>query len=161
MIGNSIDLSSYADVKLTKETIKEINNEISNKFLALYYKLKQKKAERFSFEYASALPKAGDVIRVLSGSCYHYGVYLNAGEVIQFGRAINADGENAVVNAVSLNEFCGTEDIEVRILKKSEKKFARDLDDIEKYAKSCMGQGGYSPAYNNCLVFVNRITLKL
>jgi len=161
IIGNSIDLSNYSNVEITKAKLKEINDEISDKYLMLFYKLKRKKAERFSDKYDFISPKRGDVIRIFVGSHYHYGVYLNSNEVIQFGRAVNMSGENVIVNSVSLNEFCGAKIPEVRTLKKSEKRFIRNLDDIEKYAKSCLGQGGYSITNNNCLDFANRVTLKI
>ncbi|MCL2442616.1 MAG: 1-acyl-sn-glycerol-3-phosphate acyltransferase [Treponema sp.] len=161
MIGNSIDLSSYSGAELTKEKLIEINDEISNKFLMLFYKLKRKKAERFSNKYEFISMKIGDVIRISAGSHYHYGIYLNANEVIQFGHAVNRAGENVTVNSVSLSEFCGAKIPEVRVLKKSEKRFIRKADDIEKYAKSCLGHGGYSLVNNNCLDFANRVTLKI
>jgi hypothetical protein len=49
----------------------------------------------------------------------------------------------------------------VRTLKRSEKRFARKPDDTERYAKSCLGHGGYSIENNNCLDFANRVTLKI
>jgi len=161
MAGNGIDLSCYSGAELTKEKLNEINDEISEKFRMLFYKLKRIKAERFSNKYDFVSPKKGDVIRVSVGSHYHYGVYLNTDEVIQFGNAINRAGENIVVNSVSLNGFCGAKIPEVRTLKKREKRFVRNADDIEKYAKSCIGQGGYGLANNNCLDFANRVTLKI
>jgi long-subunit acyl-CoA synthetase (AMP-forming) len=161
MIGNDIDLSRYKGEELTKAKLKEINDEISGKFMMLFYKLKRKKAERFSNKYEFISLKKCDVIRISAGSHYHYGVYLNAGEVIQFSRAVNMAGEKVVVNSVSLNEFCGAKIPEVRTLKGSEKRFIRNADDIERYAKSCLGQGGYSLMNNNCLDFVNRVTLKI
>ena len=161
MIGNSIDLSGYSASELTKEKLNEINEEISGRFLMLFYKLKKKKAEKFSNKYKFISPKKGDVIRVSAGSHYHYGVYLNPGEVIQLGRTFNRPGENVVVNSVSLSEFCGEKIPEVRTLKKNEKKYLRKADDTEKYAKSCIGQGRYSLADNNCIDFVNRVTLNI
>jgi 1-acyl-sn-glycerol-3-phosphate acyltransferase len=44
MIGNSIDLSGYTNADLTKAKLKEINEEIYNKFLILFYELNKKKA---------------------------------------------------------------------------------------------------------------------
>ncbi|MCL2655096.1 MAG: 1-acyl-sn-glycerol-3-phosphate acyltransferase [Coriobacteriia bacterium] len=161
MIGASIDLSSYGRAELTKAKIRELNDEISNKFLLLFYQLKRKKAEKFCPEYVSALPQRGDVVRVMSGTHSHYGVYLNASEVIQFGHATHETGESAVVNSVSFEEFCGAEAPEVRRLAKGGKRFVRNSDDMEAYAKSCIGQGGYSSAQNNCLDFANRVTLKI
>ena len=161
MVGNSIDLSNYTTADLTKEKLIEINEEISGRFLMLYYSLKRKKAAKFSNKYEFVSPKKGDVIRISAGSHYHYGVYLNPGEVIQLGRAVNRPGENVEVNSVSLSEFCGAKIPEVRALNKNEKKYLRDADDIEKYAKSCIGQGRYSLANNTCLDFANRVTLNI
>ena len=161
MIGNGIDLSNYSCAELTREKLNEMNNEISNKYLTLFYRLKRKKAERFSDKYDFISPRKGDVIRIFVGSHYHYGVYISAGEVIQFGLSVNRAGEDVLVNSVSLKDFCGAKIPEVRVLKRSEKRFVRDSGDIEKYAKSCLGRGGYSLADNNCLDFANRVTLKI
>ena len=161
MIGKSIDLSCYSHEKLTKVKIKEINDEIYHKFLLLFYQLKRKKAERFPANYDFISHKKGDVIRVFNGTCYHYGIYLNDNEVIQFGHVTNNAGEDVVVNSVSLKIFCDNSTPEVRVFKKRELRFLRNIDDIEKYAKSCLGQGGYSLTDNNCLDFVNRVTLKI
>ena len=158
MIGNGIDLSGYTNAELTKEKLKEINEEIYDKFLILFYELKKKKAEKFLYKYEFVSPKPGDVLRINAGPYYHYGIYLNANEVIQFGYAVNRAGENVVVNSVSLNEFCGAKIPEIRTPKK---RFIRKTDDIEKYAKSCLGQGRYSMTNNNCFDFVNRVTLKI
>lgn len=161
MIGNSIDLSNYSGAVLTPAKLKEINDEISARYLALFHKLKKKKAERFSNEYDFISPVRGDVIRVFVGPHYHYGVYIDACQVIQFGHAVNKADRDVAVNSVSLKEFCGDRIPEVRRLKRSEKRFARSADDIEKYAKSCLGRGGYSLADDNCLDFANRVTLKI
>jgi len=158
MIGNSIDLSGYLNADLSKAKLNEINDEIYNKFLMLFYDLKKKKAEKFLFKYEFISPEPGDVIRVNAGSYYHYGVYFNAKEVIQFGHTVNRAGENIVINSVSLKDFCGVKIPEIRIIKKQ---FKRNTEDIEKYAKSCLGQGGYSMIRNNCFDFVNRVTLKI
>ena len=161
MIGDSIDLSKHAGAELTREKLKEINDEISNQYLMLFYKLKRKKADRFSGKYDFISPKRGDTIRVFCGTHHHYGVYINAGEVIQFGHAVNQVGETVLVNSVSLKGFCGAKIPEVRTLKKSEKRFLRNADEVELYAKSCLGQAGYSIVNNNCLDFANRVTLKI
>ena len=158
IIGNNIDLTGYTNAELAKAKLKEINEEIYDKFLMLFYELKKKKAEKFLYKYDFISPKPGDVIRVNAGSYYHYGVYLNAHEVIQFGYTVNRPGDNVVINSVFLKEFCGTKIPEVRIIKK---RFTRKLDDIERYAKSCLGQGRYNMINNNCLDFANRVTLKI
>jgi len=159
LIGNSIDLSHYCGAELSRDELNKLNDEISEKFLMLFYKLKRKKAERFSSKYDFISPQKGDVVRVFVGPHHHYGVYLNADEVIQFGYSVNTMGEDVLINSTSLKEFCGDKIPEVRVLKKNEKRFVRNIDDIEKYAKSCIGRGGYSIENNNCLDFANRVTL--
>ena len=161
MIGNSIDLSNYSEEKLTQAKVREINDEIRNKYLMLFNQLKRKKAEKLSNAYDFISPKKGDVIRISGRNYYHYGVYLNTNEVIQFGYLVNQSGEDVLVNSVSMKEFCGTKIPEVRVLKKREKRLKRNTDDIEKYAKSCLGEGGYSLMTNNCLDFANRVILKI
>jgi hypothetical protein len=161
LVGTGIDLSGYSAGEFTKERINEINDEIGKKFLRLYYLLKRKIADRLSFTYDFVSPEAGDVIRIEAGSHHHYGVYLSAGEVVQFGRAVNRTAAGAVVNSVPLKEFCGDKIPEVRTRKGRVKRLTRKAAEIESYAKSCLGQGGYSLAENNCLDFANRITLNI
>jgi hypothetical protein len=161
LIGNSIDLSCYAGERLTKSKLNEINDVIYAKYVTLFYKLKKIKAERFSMCFCATMPKKGDVIRVQSDIGYQFGVYLRNEEVVRFGYAKNQNQENAVVHTVSLDDFCEGQCPEVRIFKRCEKRFLRDPRDIEKYAKSCLGQGGYSDADSNDFDFANRVTLKI
>ena len=49
-------------------------------------------------------PKRGDMIRVASGSIYHFGIYVSDDEVIQFGlapsqRAVLRDSEVEVLSS--------------------------------------------------------------
>ena len=161
LVGNSIELPCSAGTELEREKLAEINDDISQRFLMLYYQLKRRKAARFSARYELVAPKRGDVIRVPGPAYHHYGVYLSPGEVIQFGHALNRPGEDVVVNAVTMKEFCGTHIPEVRTLKRRERRSVRDADEIEAYARSCLGQGGYSISNNNCRDFVDRVTLKI
>lgn len=158
MIGKSIDLSRYAGEELTKEKVNEINDDIRAQFIRLFYQLKRKKAEKIPAKYEFISPKKGDVIRIFTGAYYHYGVYLSAGEVIQFGNAVNRTGDKIVINTVSMKEFCGGKIPEARVIKK---RYVRSTEDIEKYAKSRIGDGGYCIVSNNCLDFANRVTLKI
>ena len=161
MIGNSIDLSEYTFEQMSKEQFKQLNDKISKDFLMLFFKLKQIKAKKFSQNYDFISPQKGDIIRVYASNYYHYGVYLSDDEVIQFGHAFNRPNQEIIVNSVSLNTFCADKIFEVRVFKKRESKRKRTLFDIEKYAKSCLGQGDYSLADNNCFDFANRIVLNI
>jgi len=163
MVGNHIDLSCYKEEELTKTKIKDINEEIRNKFLMLFYQLKKKKAKRLEkkYRYDFIAPQKGAVIRIFMGSYYHYGVYFNNDEVIQFGLSDNRTGGTPLVNSVSFIEFCGDKIPEVRVFKGKNKRYLRRIEDVEKYAKSCISQSNYCLARNNCIDFANRITLNI
>ena len=190
IIGNSIE--PYLNVRpadLTKDKLKEINEEIYSEFIRLYYLLKKKAYEKISSRFMSIPPGPGDMIRIPCGSGYHYGVYLSSDEVVQLGRADTgdcangggcADGGDASVNAVPLDVFCCGMIPEVRVLSKRESRYRRDTGDIIKYARFCLGlkehgqqdhdlqglgqkshrQQGYNAANNDCYDFANRIVLR-
>ena len=161
IIGNSIDLSQYGPFEsLKKEKLKEINENIYQHFLFLYYQMKKKKYEKFNDKYAFNFPEPGDIIRISVTTHYHYGVFLSRDEVVQFGNAINRTDEPVKINTVSLNDFCGGKIPEVRVLSKKEKRHKRNIEDITQYARSCLGQQGYNFATNNCYDFANRIIFK-
>ncbi|MCL2756932.1 MAG: 1-acyl-sn-glycerol-3-phosphate acyltransferase [Coriobacteriia bacterium] len=161
LIGNSIDASTLVSPEdMSKEAIKKANEEIYQKLLSLYYQLKKRKYEKLSSTYSFSSPKPGDVIRISAGTHYHYGVYLSHEEVIQFGHAVNTCGETVVVNAVTLDGFCNGKLPEVRELTRWERRYVRDVEDIQRYARQCIGRQGYNPLTNNCLDFANRVVLK-
>ena len=161
LIGNSIDLSSYGAFSgLTKENLKAINESVYRQYLSLYYLLKKKKCEHFHDTYAFNPPTPGDILRISVGTHYHYGVFLNKSEVIQFGHAINRPQEPILVNSVSMQDFCGGKIPETRVYSKKEKRCKRDIHDIIKYAHACLGQEGYNFATNNCYDLANRIVFK-
>ncbi|MCL2675425.1 MAG: 1-acyl-sn-glycerol-3-phosphate acyltransferase [Firmicutes bacterium] len=157
MIGKSIDLSHIPQEELTKEKLKEINEDIYQRFLRLYYLLKKRTYQNFSNRYEFIAPKAGDMIRINAGTHHHYGVYLSAEEVVQFGRAVNPLSEKVIVNSVSLKEFCGGSIPEVRVLKSGEARRKKAVGDSIAYARQCLGRGGYNIVENNCFDFANRI----
>lgn len=158
LVGNRIDLSSYElSEKLTKERLKEINEEIYQHIVRLYYLLKKKKYDKYCGKYGFAPPQPGDIVRVSMQTHYHYGVFLSNEEVVQFGHRVNRADEEAVVNAVSLHDFCGGEHPEVRLLSRREKRHRMKTEDIMEYARLCLGQGGYSLSGNNCRDFAIRV----
>lgn len=161
MVGSSIDVSRYAGEPMSPDAVRELSDEIRKEFLMLFYELKRAKASGLSSTYQTAVPVKGDVVRVYANSHYHYGVYLNDDEVIQFGCA-GAGTEGAVtIGVASLREFRGVGVTEVRRLGKGARKLARDPGDVEAYARACIGAGGYSETRNSCLDFADRVTLKI
>ena len=100
-----------------------------------------------------------DVIRVKTGIFYHYGVYLNNDNVIEYGHMINKPNEKIDIHLTSLNSFSGGKIPEVRVLPKHIK--TRSIEDIENYLNEVIGQENYSLKDNNCLDLANRLTLKI
>lgn len=99
-------------------------------------------------------PKKGDIIRVKFSSFYHYGIFLDDDNIVQFGlspvlRSI-ADSKNVKVCVSDMNTFLNGEFLEVGVLDKKELKNRRSADEIEKTALSRIGEGGYNILYNNC-----------
>ena len=164
LVGNSIE--PYRHIlpeQLTREKLKEINEDIHQQFVLLYYQLKKKKYANLSSTYRYIPMKQGDMIRIPCGTYHHYGVYLSKDEVLQFGRAETATSESQenIVHAVSLKEFCGDKIPEVRVFTKREiRRYRRETKDIAAYARQCVGQGHYSAFTNNCFDFATRVILK-
>ena len=161
LVGRSIDLSGYPISEMKGEGLKQINDELRKKYLMLFYKLKKLKAEKFSNNYSFISPKMGDIIRINAGNYHHYGIYLNANEVIQFGHSINRPGEDVLINSVSMKDFCGSDIPEVRVFRRREKRHVRSPQDIARYARLSLGRGDYGIMDNNCLDFAHRVVLKI
>ena len=161
MIGGSIDLSGYGSFgNLTKDKLKEINEEVYQRFIQLYFLLKKRVYTKYRNKYVFIFPKPGDIIRISMSSYYHYGIFISRGEVIQFGHPVNAANRDIVVNSVTLDEFCGGRIPEVKELSKKAMRNRRETEDIIKYARSCLGQRGYNASTNNCHDFANRVIFK-
>lgn len=104
-------------------------------------------------------PRYGDMIRVKSGTVYHYGIYVSDAEVIQFGLAPAArptlkDSEVEVL-ATDIDTFLGGQFLEVAEFDRKEKKANRAPDEVVSTARARLGERGYHILYNNCEHFVN------
>ncbi len=104
-------------------------------------------------------PSRGDMIRVESGSIYHFGIYVSDDEVIQFGlapsqRDVLKDSE-VVVIASDIDRFLAGGFLEVCEFDRKERKKNRSPDEVVNYARSKLGMGGYNIIYNNCEHFAN------
>ena len=97
-------------------------------------------------------PSLGDMIRVKLGAIYHYGVYVSDSEVIEFGpppeRATSPDTIRII--SAPIEEFLVGGFLEVAEFDKKEKKKNRKPDEIVRYARERLGQGGYDILKNNC-----------
>lgn len=99
-------------------------------------------------------PQSGDMIRVLSGSIYHYGIYVSDSEVIQFGlppaaRPTVKDSEIRVI-ATDIETFMQGGLPEVAEFDRKEKRKNRPPALVVDYARSRIGSDGYHILYNNC-----------
>ena len=159
-IGKPIYITLDVDKKEElRDKIVELNKVIRDKCLELFYLLKREKATKIKMCYNFLEPKKGDVIRVNMKLYYHYGVYLDDQNVIEFGKAINKQGEKIDIHLTTLKKFSQGQIPEVRVISKHIKK--RTIDEIESYLKQVLGQENYSIEKNNCLDLANRLTLKI
>ena len=104
-------------------------------------------------------PEYGDMLRVASGSVYHFGIYASHGEVIAFGlapsqRPLLSDSEVEVLST-DLETFLSGGEAEVALFDPEEKKSHRTPDEAVEYARSKLGMRGYNIIYNNCEHFAN------
>lgn len=104
-------------------------------------------------------PRYGDMIRVKSGTIYHYGIYVSDAEVIQFGLAPAArpalkDSEVEVL-ATDIDTFLGGQFLEVAEFDRKEKKTHPTPEEAVAKARARMGEKGYHILYNNCEHFAH------
>ncbi len=97
-------------------------------------------------------PDRGDIIRVKHKFYYHYGIYVDDGDVIQFGLAEDAVGKAEDVRVLSsdISSFAMGADVECAVLSPKEKAKRRSPDDTCRYASEHIGDGGYNILHNNC-----------
>ena len=101
----------------------------------------------------------GDIIRIKTGSFYHYGIFVSEDEVIQFGYPplpeYKDKNDPPVVCPVSIDVFCAGRIAEHAVLDRKEKKRAKSAEEAVSAARSRLGEGGYNILHNNCEHFVN------
>lgn len=104
-------------------------------------------------------PRTGDIIRVLAGQFYHYGIYVDDSEIIQFGPT--PDAEHSLLDAdirVCVSDiagFCKGAFLEVASLSLPERIKAAPAKEVVARARKEIGKGGYDILKNNCEHFVN------
>ena len=100
----------------------------------------------------------GDMVRVPSGSFYHYAICTGDDSIIQFGDSIvnpNVDPETVEVNEVGIDEFLKGRFAQVAEFDKKELKRKNSPAKIVLNAKMSIGKKGYHILYNNCEHFAN------
>ena len=95
----------------------------------------------------------GDLIRVQTGSVWHYGVYLSDDEVIQFGPPprgeLTPPGQIRVCST-NIEDFAGGDTVEVALLSPLEKLRRLSPKRTAEKARARLGEGGYDLLHNNC-----------
>ena len=102
-------------------------------------------------------PTPSQVIRTKVKFYYHYGIFINENEVIQFGLPDDPGKPADQIKVLSTDIYtflCGGE-IEVGVPNSEEQKKMRSKDEIIKTAYSRIGENGYDILHNNCEHFVN------
>lgn len=99
-------------------------------------------------------PNVGDIVRVKQGAIYHYGIFNNENEIVQFGlnpalKQNQKDTDVEVCLSNVDNFLCG-DFIEVGVVEKKDGKPVRKAKAVVEYAKSRLGEKGYNILYNNC-----------
>ena len=104
-------------------------------------------------KWAFEEPSYGDIIRVKTGSIYHYGIYVSDEEIIQFGLnpALRMGTPSAEVEVCISNVdlFLNGEFLEVGVCEKKDGKRYSPQKTVE-IAHSRLGEKGYDILYNNC-----------
>lgn len=103
-------------------------------------------------------PKFGDLVRVKTGSIYHYGIYASDLEVIQFGlppvSRQGIDNSLVAVCATSIEDFLVGGFLEVGVREKKDKKRHSPKKTVA-LARARLGEKGYHILNNNCEHFAN------
>ena len=104
-------------------------------------------------------PRFGDMIRVLAGQFYHYGIYASDDEIIQFGPTPDAghsllDADIRVCTS-DINGFLKGGFLEVASFSLAERLKAARPEEIVSRARKELGKGGYDILKNNCEHFAN------
>ncbi len=99
-------------------------------------------------------PRRGDMIRVLLGSVYHYGIFIDEDTVVQFGPPPGTEeygkGKDLKVCITSAEFFSCGKIIETAVLDKKEARKRISPEKTAETALSRVGEGGYDLIHNNC-----------
>ena len=103
------------------------------------------------------LPKSGQIVRTKVSFYYHYGIFVDENEIIQFGLPddVGKLANEIKVLATDIYTFLNGGILESGVPTKEELKKIRKPQEIIKTARSRIGEGGYDILHNNCEHFVN------
>lgn len=102
-------------------------------------------------------PEFGDIIRTKVSFYYHYGIFVDENQVIQFGLPENVSQPADTIHVLQTDvyRFLNGGELEVGVPEREERKKMRSAREIVEIAIGRMGEGGYDILHNNCEHFVN------
>lgn len=107
-------------------------------------------------QWTANTPKYGDIIRVKVKFYYHYGLFVDAGQIIQFGLPDNTgiDPNEIAVISTDIQTFLHGGMLETAKLSFAEKRKRRSPEETIRYAQGKLGMTGYNILHYNCEHFV-------
>ena len=108
-------------------------------------------------QWTTDTPKKGDIIRVKIKFYYHYGIFVNENQIVQFGYPDNTGitPDKISVLTTDIQGFLLGGFLETAKLDRSELAKRRSPEETVEYALSKVGATGYHILHNNCEHFVN------
>ena len=108
-------------------------------------------------KWTQCAPTYGDIIRVKVKFYYHYGIFVDEGNIIQFGMPDNGDTppDDIEVMSADIDIFSGGEFVERGEPDREERKRRHSPAETVKTAISRLGEKGYNILNNNCEHFAN------
>lgn len=109
-------------------------------------------------EWSFNPPKCGQIVRTKVSFYYHYGIFVDENEIIQFGlpNDVGKPANEIKVLTTDVYTFLNGGMLESGRPTKDEQKTMRPPQEIIKAARSRIGEGGYDILHNNCEHFVNQ-----
>lgn len=110
--------------------------------------------------WTEAEPKFGDIIRTKVSFYYHYGIFIDPKQVVQFGLPddISRPADEIKVLVSDVYAFLMGGELEVGQMSHAEAKKSRSPQERVDFALSRVGEGGYHIFHNNCEHFVYECT---
>ena len=108
-------------------------------------------------DWVTKEPKRADIIRTKVSFYYHYGIFVNENEIIQFGLPDDPGrpSEEIRVTVSDIYTFLKDGELETARPTREEAKKMRPPEKIIEIARSRINEGGYDILHNNCEHFVN------
>lgn len=103
-------------------------------------------------------PRHGDIVRVKVSFYYHYGIFAQPDQVIQFGLPDDPGRPSCEIRVLQsdVTTFLHGGELQVGVPSREERKAMRAPAEIVAAATARLGEDGYDILHNNCEHFVNQ-----